>query len=150
MVGSSSELPVDADLSAKVRQTLEPSAGRDGVVSTYIFGSHATDRAHRESDVDIGVLLDRTVHPTREARFEARIRLIGQLGRALKMNALDVVVVNDAPPHLARRILCEGQRIFCADPDTDHAARRTALLRAADLEPFLHRARRLKLQVLAR
>jgi predicted nucleotidyltransferase len=27
-----------------------------GVVSTYLYGSHAAGRAHRESDVDVGVL----------------------------------------------------------------------------------------------
>ena len=26
-----------------------------GIVSAYLFGSHAADRAHRESDIDIGV-----------------------------------------------------------------------------------------------
>ena len=30
--------------------------GLPGVVSVYLFGSHAEERAHRESDVDLGVL----------------------------------------------------------------------------------------------
>jgi predicted nucleotidyltransferase len=32
---------------------------RREVVAAYLFGSHASGRAHRESDVDVGVLLDR-------------------------------------------------------------------------------------------
>jgi len=28
----------------------------DGLVSAYLFGSRAADRAHRESDLDVGVL----------------------------------------------------------------------------------------------
>ena len=36
------------------------------------------------------------------------------------------------------------------DPDADHAFVRDVQLRAADLEPFLRRTRRLKLQALAR
>ena len=35
-----------------------------GVVAVYLFGSHAAGRAHRESDVDIGVLLDRHMYST--------------------------------------------------------------------------------------
>jgi hypothetical protein len=36
----------------------------EGVVSAYLFGSHAEARAHRESDVDVGVLLDRRAFPS--------------------------------------------------------------------------------------
>lgn len=38
--------------------------GVDGLVSAYLFGSVASGRAHRDSDVDLAVLLDRDVHPT--------------------------------------------------------------------------------------
>jgi hypothetical protein len=138
-----------SDISARVAGALE-ATDVDGVVSVYLFGSHAEGRTHRESDVDIGVVLDRTVHPTRQARFEARLRLLGHVAAALGTNRVDLVVLNDAPPHLARRILTEGRRLVCADPDLDHAARRTALSRAADLEPFLRRARATKLRAIAR
>jgi predicted nucleotidyltransferase len=40
------------------------AASPSGVVSAYLFGSHAAGRAHRESDVDVGVLLDWSVHPS--------------------------------------------------------------------------------------
>lgn len=35
-----------------------------GLVTAYLFGSHVTGRAHRESDVAVGALLDRTAFPT--------------------------------------------------------------------------------------
>jgi hypothetical protein len=69
---------------------------------------------------------------------------------ALHRNAVDVVVLNDAPPMLARHIVTAGRRAFCRDADVDHAFVRDVQLRAADLEPFLRRARRLKLDALAR
>lgn len=125
-------------------------AGVRGLVSAYLFGSHAEGRAHRDSDVDVAVLLDRAVYPTTESRFEVRVRLSAFLGYELGTDAVDVVVLNDAPPHLGRRVMTTGRRVFCADVEADHAARRLALLRAADLEPFLRRARRVKLDALAR
>ena len=121
-----------------------------GVVSAYLFGSHAMGGAHRESDVDIGVLLDRRVHPRPQDRFEVRLRLIAHISQVLRTDRVDLVVLDDAPPHLARRVMLEGQRVFCADSEIDHAARRTAMLRAPDLEPFLRRTRRVKLQAIAR
>lgn len=121
-----------------------------GLVSAYLFGSHAAGRAHRESDVDLGVLLDRRAHSTPEARFDERVRLTAWAVGALHRNAVDVVVLNDAPPGLARHIVTTGRRVYCGDPEADHAFVRDVQLRAADLEPFLRRARRIKLDVLAR
>jgi predicted nucleotidyltransferase len=115
-----------------------------GVVSAYLFGSHASGRAHADSDLDVGVLLDWTIFPDARRRFEARLRLTGEIGGALGRSDVDLVILNDAPPHLARAILTRGRRIYCRDAEIDHAFLRTSLLRAADLEPFLRRARRVK------
>ena len=44
----------------------------DEVISAYVFGSHAEGRTHRESDVDVAVLLDRARYPDEASRFDAR------------------------------------------------------------------------------
>jgi predicted nucleotidyltransferase len=121
-----------------------------GVVSVYLFGSHAEDRAHRESDVDIGVLFDRNVLPGARDRFEAGLQLSSRLQSALDTRDVDVVVLNDTPPGLGRRVVSRGRRLVCLDEEADHAFVRDVQLRAADLEPFLQRARRVKLEALAR
>ncbi len=121
-----------------------------GVVSAYLFGSHAEGRAHRESDVDIGVLLHHEQYSTARERFDARLDLIGAIGNILGRNDVDLVVLNDAPPELGARIVTEGNRIFCSDEDADHAFVRDIQLRAADLAPFLERMRRIKLEAMKR
>jgi predicted nucleotidyltransferase len=118
------------------------------IVSAYLFGSQAEARAHRESDVDVGVLL--TWKLARAARFEERVRLAALLPGRLHVRDVDVVVLNDTPPHLSRRIVWDGIPVFCADDELDHAFRRDVMLRAADLQPFLSRMRRLKIEALAR
>jgi predicted nucleotidyltransferase len=120
------------------------------VVSAYLFGSHAEGRAHKDSDVDMGVLLRHATYPDAEARFEARLRLTSILGAALGSDAVDVVILNDAPPLLGRRIVTAGRRIICRDEDADHAFVRDVQLRAADLEPFLRRMAKRKLAAIAR
>jgi len=139
--------PATAALDSALRRAFDDASG---VVSAYLFGSVANGRAHRESDLDIGVLLDRVIYPGAGNRFEARLHLTGGLGTTTRRNDVDVVILNDAPPHLARAIVTSGRRVFCADAEADHAFLRTTLLRAADLEPFLRRARRLKLRALKR
>jgi predicted nucleotidyltransferase len=121
-----------------------------GVVAAYLFGGQAENRVHRESDVDLGVLLDRRSYGTGRLRFEARLRLAGELGRALGRADIDLVVLNDAPAPLARAIVTRGRRVFCRDVEADHAHLRTVLLRAADLEPFLRRTRAVKLDAVRR
>lgn len=129
---------------------LHPPPSEPGVVAVYLFGSAASRRMHRESDVDVGILLDRRVHPTPRARFEARLRLIAELGARVRRRSVDVVVLNDAPPGLGRAVVASRPPVYCSDPDAEHAFRRDVQLRAADLEPFLRRTRRRKLQAIAR
>jgi predicted nucleotidyltransferase len=133
------------DLERRLRDEPVP-----GLVSAYLFGSHAAGRAHRESDVDLGILLDRRTHTSQAARFDERVRLSAWVIGVLHRNAVDVVVLNDAPPHLARHIVTGGLRVFCRDAEADHAFVRDVQLRAADLTPFLRRARQVKLEVLGR
>lgn len=136
------------DLAAQIGRALD--GGDAGVLSAYLFGSQAERRAHRESDVDVAVLLDWKRYPTRDARFDGRLRLTGMLGSALGRRDVDLVVLNDAPPQLARAIITRGIRVHCRDAAADHALVRTALLRAADLEPFLRHTRRVKLAAIRR
>jgi len=121
----------------------------EGLVSAYLFGSHASGHAHRESDIDVGILLDWNIHASHRARFEERVRLSAWLSAELHSRA-DVVILNDVPAQFGRRIVTTGRRVFCADLEADHAFVRDVQLRAADLEPFLRRTRRVKLNSIAR
>jgi hypothetical protein len=136
------------DLRARLKQFFE--TGAPGVVSVYLFGSHAEGRSHRESDLDIGILLDWECYPDRRRRFDAKLHLAAEVGHVLGRTDVDIVILNDAPPLLARAIVSRGIRLCCRHTDTDHAFVRTAFLRAADLEPFLRRARRVKLDAIRR
>jgi predicted nucleotidyltransferase len=131
---------------------LREESGRlgSGIVSAYVFGSQATGRTHRESDVDVAVLLDRATFPSRAERFEQRLRISGVLSRALARNDVDLLLLNDAPAPLAARIVMEGHPVFCSDSEADRRFRRDAMLIAADLRPFLRRMERLALKTLRR
>jgi len=138
-------LQIDTDaLAAAVADS-----GIPGILSVYLFGSGARGQLHEESDVDIGVLLDRAVHPSAKERFDARLLVSSRISPALAGRTADVVILNDAPPLFGRRIVTDGIRIVCSDAEADHAFCRDIQLLAADLEPFLRRMRILKLEALA-
>ena len=120
----------------------------EDVVSAYLFGSHARGTAHRESDVDVGVVLDRERLPGRPDRSRRANRLASELIAALHENEVQVVVLNDAPPELVAKAVTEGRRLYCRDEEEDRIFVRDVLLRHADLKPFLERMRRIKLEAL--
>ncbi|MHB1047399.1 MAG: type VII toxin-antitoxin system MntA family adenylyltransferase antitoxin [Thermoanaerobaculia bacterium] len=139
--------------SSEVRQTLErafAASAPPGVVAAYLFGSHAEGRSHRESDVDVAVLLDDRIYPTVAERSEARVRIASWLVGALSVNDVDLLVLNGAPPLLGRKVVTDGLSVHVADAERAREFVRDVQLRAADLAPFLARHRITLLEALAR
>jgi predicted nucleotidyltransferase len=110
-------------------------AKRREVQAAYLFGSAATGRTHPGSDVDVAVLLAR--RPPASGSLAYRLRLMTELGAALHRSDVDVVILNDAPPLLAHRVLSKGTLIF----ERSKAARVRFQVRVAaqyaDLVPML-------------
>ncbi len=80
------------------------------IAAAYIFGSAITGRMRADSDIDVAVLLNDRI-PARR-RFDYRLTLIADLGSALRRSDVDVVILNEAPPLLAHRVLSKGRLIF--------------------------------------
>lgn len=121
---------------------------RDEVVSAYLFGSRARGTEHRQSDVDVAVLFDREALPERRDRSRAAVALNSELIGVTHCNEVDVVVLNDGTPELARLATEEGERVFCRDEEADRRFRLLTHLRYIDLVPFLRRNRRIKVEAL--
>lgn len=99
-------------------QTFEPArervarlmSSRDEVLAAYIFGSLATGRARPDSDIDIAVLVDRTL--IRGDLFDYRLRLMADLRDVLERPDVEVVLLNQAPPVLAQNVIAKGRVLF--------------------------------------
>lgn len=79
------------------------------VLAAYLFGSQARGTARGHSDVDVAVLL------ADDDRGERRLELIADLSASVDAGDVDLVVLNDAPPALAYRVLSEGRLVLCRD-----------------------------------
>lgn len=98
------------DSSCIARAVARCSSKRREVAAAYVFGSAATGRTRMDSDVDVAVLLDRPLPPNRSWSY--RLRLMADLGSALGRSDVDAVVLNDASPLLAHRILSKGKLVY--------------------------------------
>jgi predicted nucleotidyltransferase len=83
---------------------------RPEVQAAYLFGSVATGRARPDSDIDVAVLVSRRI--MRRDPFKYRVDLMTDLMRVLNRNDVDLVLLNEAPPLLAHRVLSKGKLIL--------------------------------------
>ena len=89
-----------------------------GVVLAYLFGSEAKGTANRESDIDIAVLLSDQIP---QAEYGQRIvNLNAELIGIFQRNAIDVALLNTAPPLLAFQVVRHGIVIY--DPDHQYVS----------------------------
>ncbi len=103
------------------------------VLAAWLFGSRAEGAGTRISDLDVALLLDAA--PGTDL-FERRLSLRADLAQRLRTDALDVVVLNDAPIGLRFPILRRGRLLFCRDELARVRFEADARSRWFDMEPF--------------
>ncbi len=85
------------------------------VLAVYAFGSQARGVARPHSDLDLAVLLDRSVSLREELALRAEVV------DALHRDDIDLVVLNLAPPLLRYEVISAGSRLYCRSAlEADH------------------------------
>ena len=110
----------------------------EGVVCAYLFGSRARNQGRPDSDVDLGVLFERTPPPTLAG---GSIALAGDIEAALGL-PVDLVVLNAAPVDLVHRVLRDGILLLERDPVERIRFETKARSEYFDLKPYLDEYRR--------
>jgi hypothetical protein len=103
------------------------------VVAAWVFGSRAHGGGTSLSDVDVAFLLDA---PAGADLFERRLALRAELAQLLGTNALDVIVLNDAPVDLRYAAAVRGRLVACRDELRKVNFVTDTRLRWFDMEPF--------------
>lgn len=112
------------DVPAAVSRVL---AGCPQVVFAYLFGSAASGERRPLSDIDLAIFVGEGADP-----FQTRLAVADLLGRALRTDAVDVVVLNDAPPALAGRVLAGARLVLDRRPERRHAFESLTMRQYAD------------------
>jgi uncharacterized protein len=118
------------DLLSRVSRALLPLSQ---VRAALVYGSRVAGTARPDSDIDVAVLLD--VLPQPDERRRLLWTLLGALGSELGGERVDLVLLNEAPPKLALRVLKQGQVALLRDPVDLHRFRVRTYSLHADYQP---------------
>src|SRR2546430_6711101 len=133
----------------KIVRTLTDAArpALDGtpVLFAFLFGSNATGRARKESDVDVAVYFDPAT--AREELVTLSLDVAGRLADTSRLPRIEVVAMNDAPLPLLGRILRD--RVVIYSRDETARVRFEAETRSAFMDFDIH-AQRLDRELLSR
>ena len=95
------------DIAERIRLSL---GERHDISLAYLFGSCVSGTARPDSDVDVAILFDHLPTP---ALLDG---VTEDLGAATERR-VDLVVLNAAPPLLAREVIARGRLVMCRDED---------------------------------
>jgi uncharacterized protein len=99
-----------ASLPVAARAVARCVSRRPEVQAAYIFGSVARGRARPDSDIDVAVLVRGPLPAGRALAY--RVRLALDLGAALGRSDVQLVLLHEASPLLAHRVLSQGTLVF--------------------------------------
>lgn len=116
-----------------VRALAAALASHTEVREAYLFGSHARGLAQPHSDIDVAVYVDERALATGGYGYAAELTAF--LMKQLATNAIDVVVLNHAPPLLYHRVLRDGHRVISRDLRATTTREGYALSRYFDFLP---------------
>ncbi len=112
-----------------------PILESNNIICAYIFGSLARGNSGKLSDVDIAVYVSSSLN--RYEKFDLKIKLMKELGRILKTDNIDILILNDAPPMLKHRVIKEGKIIYYREKEMMIDFEVRAVMEYLDFLPFI-------------
>lgn len=83
------------------------------ITALYLFGSSLSGYLNPLSDLDLAVLIDKKIPG--DKFLEEYLKIFGIAADVLKVDELDLLILNQAPLRIAHNILKTGTLLFCND-----------------------------------
>ncbi|MBU1987772.1 MAG: nucleotidyltransferase domain-containing protein [Patescibacteria group bacterium] len=117
------------------QQKLKQIFKKYNIIFAYVFGSQASGKTGKMSDIDIAVYFSEQT--SKQDRFDNKHKLMAEFSNFFKKEDIDVVALNDSYPLLSHRILKYGKLIYCKDIKKEKEYEDKAIGEYLDWEPSL-------------
>lgn len=125
---------IQHDIESLLPALINDLAQDQDVEVVYLFGSYSRGEQRILSDIDIAILLK---PGTSSYYFSKKLSLLGRISSILKTDAVDLIILNEAPPVLRYHVLRGGKGLFVRDERILQEFREKAVLEYLDLRPLL-------------
>lgn len=109
-----------------IKQILQEN---EKIYAAYIYGSYATGRQHKESDIDIGVLVNEELD--REELSEVKAALQNEVDREV-----DIRVLNERDTRFLQNVLSQAELVFSRDEEERVSFEVEVMQNYRDMKPF--------------
>lgn len=142
------DMNTQADIEAGLERLKKELGADPDIDAVYLFGSYAKGKPNRMSDIDIGLLLNDAV-PT-DTYFERRLEYMAQCAHVLRTDRVDVILLNNAPTHLAYSVISCRKVLFERSAQHRVAFEVDRINKYLDFKPFMQvRVKYMKTQILS-
>ena len=112
--GMLADRPLPEALDDRMDALVRAWSGDPDLAAIYLFGSRAGAKARPRSDVDLAVVVREELGA--DARWRKRLTLLTDACQRLGTEAVDLIVLEDAPAPLGHRVLKRGRLLSDPQP----------------------------------
>jgi len=107
---------------------------RDEILMCYLYGSYVLGNRSEFSDIDIGILLDRTFKKHYLYQVDLSLEIEKEFGSKIE---IDLCILNDATPRFLYNIIKSGRIIHSKDETFQHEFEIRVLYDYLEIKPLL-------------
>jgi uncharacterized protein len=104
--------------------------------AVYLFGSVANQTSNKLSDIDFGILLNKSINFNNY--FDLHLKFLHKFSGIFETDKIDIVILNNSPCLLSHSVIKNSKILFCTDENRRIEFEVKIMNKYLDFKPFLN------------